>query len=163
MHTLARQLPILALPTACATATLAPPQDRQVVFVEDSKAPKAEAYSRAHAYFAKTFTDANHAIKSRDEAAGQIVARGNVDCNVFRQTGDTNSYVATCTLDFQAKDNRVRIAFEDLKMLGEHGSEPSWGYLQIGSKEQAEKIRSCLEPVRAGIMKAVAGTGTGNW
>jgi hypothetical protein len=148
------------LATGCAT--LAPKEDRVAVFVENTTVPKSTAYSHALAYFAKTFRDANHAIQVRDEAGGQIVANGNVTCNELRQMGDSNDYSLSFTLDFQAKDNRVRIAFEELTMMDHQAKPVTWANNQITDKSKVDAVKPCLDPIRTGLLKAVAGSSE-NW
>jgi hypothetical protein len=157
-----RALLALAVVGLSACAGMAPKEDRQAVFVETTTAPKATAYSRAMAYFAKNFKNANHAIQVRNEAEGQIVANGNVDCNELRQAGDTNGYNLSFTLDFQAKDNRVRMAFEDMTMLDPKGKPVPWAYNQISDKSKAEAVKPCLAPMKDGVLKAISGS-TDNW
>ena len=142
-------------------ATMAPPEDRQVVYIENTTTAKTTAYNRALAHFAKTFTDSNH-VKMKDEASGQIVAHGNVACSVLKQAGDSNDYDLTFNLDLQVKDNRARIAFEDLQILDRHGVPFKYSYGQIIDKSKAEAVKPCLEPVRAAIAKAINGSDT-NW
>lgn len=59
-------------------ATLAPPEDRQFHYVENVNATKA-------------FGDAKAAIKVQNSDAGQIIAKGNYTCNIFRQAGESGA------------------------------------------------------------------------
>lgn len=153
---------VLAFVLSGCSAKLLTPEERQVQFIETTKVNKAQAYERALAYFGKTFGDSNSAIKVRSPASSQIIAKGNVACNVLRQAGDTNDYVLDFSLDLQAKDKKIRLSFEDLVI--KHGSGASvgqpvqWDYNQLSSVENREKIKECLEPLRKGVTRALAGT-----
>mgnify|MGYP001358319753 CR=1 FL=1 len=142
-------------------ATLAPPEERQVQFIENVSASKAEAFSRALAYFGKAFGDAHKAIKVQNADAGQIVAKGNYPCSIFRQTGDFSNYSVHFDLDFQAKDKRIRLAFEDMRMVDGNSDPVAWDYGQIDSREKAARVgRECLVSLKSSLLKAIDG---GNW
>ncbi len=152
--------------SSCTTAQLLPTDQRQVAFVDQTSVKKAEAYKRALAYLSKTYKDANHAIKVRDESGGQIVADGNVECDAFKGGAlDGAIYTLKFNLDFQAKDNKVRTSFENLEV-----TTPSGGGMivnagsQISGPEGLAKAKACVEPVRAALAKAVASEAVGsNW
>lgn len=142
-------------------ATLAPPEERQFQYIENVNATKAESYARALAYFGKAFGDARSAIKVQNAEAGQIVAKGNYECNIFRQFGDVATYSVHFDLDFQAKDKRIRLTFEDLQMFDSNNAPVAWEYAQIDSREKAARVgRECLGPLKGALVKAING---GNW
>ena len=143
--------------TLVACASIAPAEDRKIQYVDNTKATKQEAYNRALAHLGKSFGDANQTIQVRSPEAGQIVAKGLVVCNVLRQFGDVNDYHLHFTFDFQSKDNRVRFLFEDLEMKGNSGRSLAFATNQLTDKEKVEKIKGCLEPMRAGVLGAING------
>ena len=149
--------------TFAGCASLAPREQRQLQFVENTTAPKATAYNRAMGYIAKNFGNSNVAIRMKDEASGQIILKGNVACNEMRQFGDTNDYFLGFNLDFQAKDNKVRFLFEDLEMLKKDGTSVPFANNQLTSAGDTEKVKPCIEPVRSGMLKAINNTGNDNW
>jgi hypothetical protein len=145
-----------------ACATMLPVEQRKTQYIETTTAKRAAAYGRALAYLSKNFGDANEAIKLKDSESGQIVAKGNVTCNALRQWGDVNEYSLRFNLDFQAKDNKVRLVFEELEMISAAGAPVEWDYNQISSAANLEKAKSCLEPIRSEVLKAIS-AGADNW
>lgn len=143
-------------------ATLAPSEQRQTAFIENTTQTKATAYNRTLAYLGKNLGNSNFAIKMQDKDSGQIVTKMAIQCNHFRQGGDPKDYYLATNLDFQAKDNRIRLAFEDMVIHDETGKPVSWAYNQITDTKKAEEAKVCLEPVKAGILKAING-GNNNW
>jgi hypothetical protein len=139
-------------------ATLAPPEVRKVSYVEETKANKGETYQRALKLLAKKFGDSNSTIKVQDKEAGQIVAKGVVQCLVLRQAGDfLNDYNLGFTLDFEAKENKYRLLFEDLVILDATGKAFGYSYNQMTSAEQVEKVKPCLAPIRTELAAAING------
>ncbi len=149
---------LLIFPAFSGCATLAPVEDRKVEYIENTKAKKSEAYSAALAHFGKLFGNASAAIKISNAEAGQIVAKGVVECNVLRQFGEIYPHNLRFDLDFQAKDNRVRLAFENLVMTDHLGTEQGYAVRQLTDRAKVEQAKSCLEPIRAGLLKAIGGS-----
>lgn len=152
--------------SGCTTAQLLPAEQRQVAFVDVTNTKKADAYKRALAHLSKSFGDANSAIKVRDEAGGQIVAMGRVECDAFKGGSlDFAIYTLKFNLDFQAKDSKVRTAFEDLEVVTPVGG----GMIlnptsQISGPEGLAKAKTCVEPIRAALNKAIEKETVGaNW
>ena len=136
----------------CGSVTLAPSNVRTVEFKHKTNLSKSEAYIKGLAYISKSFGDSNHAIKAKDKTSGMIVVKGNVDCSVFNQTGDPNSYNLHFVLTFQTKDNKVRLLFEDLFMSDNLGKPTTWSYLQLTDAKQVKKAEPCLYSVREGFL-----------
>jgi len=130
-------------------------------------AKKADAYSKALAHLSKQFGDANSAIKVKNEASGQIVAKGAVLCNEL--PGDyVSNFDLSFDLDFQAKDNKARLLFEDLlikysssdKLLGSTNTNygrPAPAHMNIKNKEDVEKVGKCLQVIVDGVTKSING------
>ena len=148
-------LALALLTTSCAS--LAPAEQRKTQWVETTTQTKATAYNRTLAYLSKNLGDSNHAVKMKDADSGQIIAHMNVTCNQFRQGGDPHDYNLAFNLDFQAKDNRVRMTFEDMTMLDKNGAAVGWAYNQITDAKKAEDAKVCLAPVKEGILRALQG------
>lgn len=152
----------LLIITGCTMAQLAPASDRRVEIIQKTKATKTEAYNKALVYFGKRLGDSNHASKVADKEQGQIVIKANMPCNVFRQSLDPKEYFLAFDLDFQAKDNRVRLVFEDMRILDDHGQLFIFDYNQLVSAEQTQKAKSCLADVARGLASEINKT-TEEW
>lgn len=143
-------------------ASLPPKDQRTVQYTNETNANKSTAYNRALGHLAKNFKDANHAIKIQNKDDAEIIAKGNISCNIFRNFGDINEYNLQFDLDFQAKDKKVRLVFEDLMITGTDGRMPAFASSQITNAEKLEKAKECLEPIRNDLLKAIKGN-SDNW
>ncbi len=150
-------LGLTSLLVSCAVGVLAPSEIRKKEYVVTTKAKKADAYSKALAHFAKTFGDANEAIKIKNEGAGQIVAKGNVPCRALPGDG-ISEYNLWFDLDFQAKDNKVRFVFEDLIIKFGYNGSPAPTMFNIQKKEDVGKLDKCLKPIVDATMEAINGS-----
>lgn len=144
-------------------ATLAPPEERKVQFIDNTSATKAEAYNRALAQFGKIFKNSNQSIQVRNPDDGQIVAKAVIVCNELRQFGDINDYYLHLDIDFQAKDKRIRLLFENLEMMGPNGQHLDYAVNQLTDRSKVEKVKPCLEFIRTGIVSAISGVQKENW
>ena len=138
-------------------AGLAPKEVRQLAYVDEVKAPKSELYSRALAHFGKAFVDSNYAIKVSNEAAGQIVAKGTLDCAEPDMFGVRVPKLISFDVDFQAKDGKYRLALEDLMVVSKEGTADPLDSRQLTSSEKVEKVKPCFDEFRSRLKKAVAG------
>lgn len=154
-------IPVLL--SGCADAVMAPSADRKVEFIEPTKATQIDAYKKTVAFLAKNLGDSNRAVKMKDDAAFQIVSQVSVPCNIFRQTGDPNDYSLRSSLDFQAKDKRVRMAFEDLTIVNQSGKPFEYAYNQITTQAQAERAKECLRPLKDDILKSFDAPAAKDW
>ncbi len=155
---------LLLVFSACSTESyFAPVADRKVEFIDQTGVDKITAYRRALAHLSKTMADSNKSLKVHDETSGQIVAQGNVDCNSLRSpVMFATTMNAKFVIDFQAKDQRSRLVFEDVQMAMPDGSFTWSG--QIGSKEDMEKVRlECLEPIHAELINSIHDSKKDNW
>jgi hypothetical protein len=140
--------------------TLAPPEQRQVRNVIDSKGVKAgDAYKRALIWFAKSVNNANWSVQIKDENEKRIVANLRLNCADIQVStnilGNLNfiSFVA----DFQAKDDRFRLTFEDVHFFvrQQNGNEVTHG---PSSAEDLNEIDAkCLKSVRDSFTASVSG------
>jgi hypothetical protein len=150
-------LPVLlfSLP---ALAELAPLKDRRVEYVEQTGVVKKEmAYKNTLSFLSKIFNNANAAIKLRDDKNSQIIAKGILPCNATRPGYMFIDFDLYFNFDFQAKDGRVRIVFEDLTMKLADGSYTYAG--QIEGKEDVDSVKAeCLDQFRSHIVDAIKNT-----
>jgi hypothetical protein len=147
---------------ACGSAQLAPSSDRIHSEVIKTKYSKTQNYSKAMTYFAQSYGNAKKAIISKDSNSGTIIADGNVTCNVFRQTGDINNYSLAYRMTFNSKNKKIRLKYEDLRIINNLGENVGWSYNQLTSKSDSEKaIKKCLKPLISDIKKSI--TVSDNW
>ncbi len=155
---------LLIILSACSTESyFAPVAERKAEFIDQTGVDKTTAYRRALAHLAKTFENTETALKVRDEASGQVVAQGYTTCNSLRSAVMfATTMNAKFVLDFQAKDQRSRLVFEDVQITMPDGSFTWSG--QIGSKEDMEKVKAeCLEPIHHGLINSIQDSKKDNW
>lgn len=144
--------PALIFLVSCSAATLAPKNVRAIKYKERTSVSQNQAYTASLAYIAKNFGDANHAIKVKDKDAGMIVSKGNIVCNVLRQSGDPKDYSLKFNMSIKAIDHAYSLVFDDLQMLDDQGLPVRWEYNQITDSGKVSKVKSCLEPLRQGLL-----------
>jgi len=147
-------LPLLIL-VSCGSATLAPQNQRIVKFNEKVTGNKSAIYTSVLGYLAKNLGDSNSAIKMQDKDSGMIITKMNVDCNVFRQFGDVNSYFVQTNLTAKAEENNLKLSFEDLVMVDKLGTPFSYEYGQITDQSKTEKVKECLTPIKDSILSSI--------
>lgn len=148
-------LPLAFLVVSCTMAQLPPPEQRRITLNEKVKGTKNQLYVATLTSLTKNLGNSNSAIKMQDKDAGVIVAKMNISCNIFRQTGDINEYSLSFNFSSKASDNLLKMDFEDLKIVGDTGKEVTWEYNQITNKEKVEKAKACLEPVKSKIIAEI--------
>lgn len=154
-----KSLTIASFLVLCSGCASLPPADqRQTQFVDSTSASKTVAYKRALAEFSKGFNDANRSLQLKDEESGQIVAKGNISCDIFRQPGDVNEYSLAFVMDFQAKDKKARFKFTDMVINDKYGQPVTWEYNQLTDSEKVEKAKECLKPLHENALKAIGGS-----
>ncbi|MCB1194477.1 MAG: DUF4468 domain-containing protein [Leptospiraceae bacterium] len=121
--------------------SLGPKEIRHAEIIENTGVSASTAYSRANVFLAKVYGDSNSAIKVNDDKNKRIVGKMRI-LNCF------SNITVESDLDFQAKDKRVRIAFEDIQAFtvnmqtGQKAYE--WG--PSDSKDVEEIKEKCLIP-----------------
>lgn len=155
-------LPILAF-VSVGCATIAPPDVRKASFVEKTSQTKSASFNRALAYLAKNMGDSNSAIKLKDPESARIVVKMNSPCNAIRPWGDfMNNYSASYTADFQAKDKRFRLNFEDVHILVDQTG--ALAGTNISGAKEMDKVKSeCLSGVVASLKSAIDSGGGSDW
>lgn len=138
-------------------AGLAPKEVRQLTYVDEVKGQKNVLYGRALAHFGKAFVNSNYAIKVSNESAGQIVAKGTLNCADTDMLGIRVQKFVSFDVDFQAKDGKYRMALEDLMVVSKDGTIDPLDSRQISSAEKVEGLKPCFEEFRSGLKKALAG------
>jgi len=139
-----------------------PAEQRQVRNVVESKGVKAnEAYDRALIWFAKSLGNANWAVQIRDPQGKRIVANVKYHCTI--NTGSDilgNQNMIGFIADFQAKDDRFRLTFEDIifTVRQQNGNEVVHG--PTDEEQRSEIDQKCLIPVRDSITASVKGSRT---
>lgn len=136
-------------------ATLAPVEVRKKEYIEQIKVDKTTAYKKALAWYTKTANGNIDQIKLRDEESAHIIAKSSILCKAFNQTGDNSDYYLNFTFDFQAKDNKIKVSFEDLIMVDDLNSPLSFSYQQITDQSKVEKAQTCLRPLLDDLIKTI--------
>ena len=136
---------------SCATA-LIPKDQRKLVFTEETKLSKNDAYVNSLSFIAKNFGNSNEVIKAQDKDSGLLIIKGNTDCNIFKQFGDVNNYLLQFTLELNHKDNKVKMSFEDLFISSSTGEAVGWDYNQLTDKDKINKAGECLSSLKKGLV-----------
>jgi hypothetical protein len=81
-----------------------------VVFIEKVGVSQKAAYQSAKDWMAMTFNDSNSAIKVADESRAKIIAKAFIPSTL----PGCKPLNIESTIEFEAKDKRIRISFNDL-------------------------------------------------
>lgn len=144
--------------SGCVSISLMPPEQRKLEIIEQSGVSAKVAYSRALAWMAKSYVDFQSAFQLRDEMSLRIISPMHVMCPSNFKIGsifDTNEYKVRLSMDFQAKENRVRFLVEDIQvfttMRGDYPSGPQ-------NAGELDRLRSvCLQPVLDAFLDDITG------
>ncbi len=139
---------------SCATGII-PKEERQLTFVKETSQKKEVNHSKAMEYFSKTFQDISSTLKRNDLASQTIILKGNIACNLFRQTGDINDYSLHFILTVDSKDKKIRFLFEDLFIAHATGQPVMWAYNQLSDKEKVQQAGNCLKPLMDGVLSSI--------
>jgi hypothetical protein len=149
---------LTTLLSACSSGQLLPEQERKAEYIESIPGNKNELFNRALTYLSKKVTDSNHAIKLRDDSSAKIVAHLNTPCNAVRSALYIYELDADFNLDFQAKDSKVRVAFEDIVIIDRQSNHISY-MGQVDSKENFDKVvGECIKPIYSDLLKSIKTT-----
>lgn len=136
-------------------------EERQTQIIHETKSKKDEIFDRALIWISKRATDSNHSIKIKDKVEGRIIARLSTLCKPSGGIMSNTSYAGKIdfNLDLTAKDNKVRIIFDDILALQlAQGNRPE-APLGPEDKTDLEAIdKTCLTPIKKELIAAIEGT-----
>ena len=116
-------LSVVAL-ASCASAPIAPIEDRSMQKVHDIDLTKDEIYDLSLEWMARTFFDTKEVIELKDKDNGKIIGKG---ITFFRGKIGWFSANIPCrfTLILEAKDNKYRATYNNfVGLYGENYSRP---------------------------------------
>jgi hypothetical protein len=156
---------VVLLAASCARR-LAPIDVRTVSRVNEVRdIDKDTAYSRALVWFENNHDRAGIRVTSSDPATAAIVGSGEMQCNSSVGSGlramglGFNQNYLRFNVEFQAKDDRFRVAFTELYYYI-HDVRYDSSNLQQGPSNQADVdalYRDCLKDLEASLVQAVGG------
>ncbi len=148
---------IAAITLHCAS--LAPVEKRQVRNVIEVKGVKAgDAYDRALVWFAKSLVNANWAVQIRDKPNGRIVANMTLQCPELTNAMDSWAQNVSFTADFQAKDDRYRLTFEQIYWEARSHTGNTLMRGPSDDEDLAKIDAKCLASVRDSLRASVSGS-----
>lgn len=140
-------------------ASLAPVEKRQIRNVIEVKGIKADvAYDRALVWFAKSLVNANWAVQIRDKANGRIVANMSLQCQGLTNALDSWAQNVSFTADFQAKDDRYRLTFEQIYWEARSNTGNTLMRGPSDDEDLAKIDATCLASVRNSLQASVGGS-----
>jgi hypothetical protein len=153
---------IVLFMASCATVQIAPVKEREINQVVETKISDKEAYSAAQVFLAKNLVDSNSAIKYKDDNTKRVVSQIRLTCETKVTNWCTFTKVyADFNIDFQAKPNKFRITFDDIKLYLDcpDARSPTQDQL-IGptdKKDLSEIDKKCLAPFREQFINSIIG------
>ncbi len=131
-----------------ACLTVMPITDRKMERIIQTDLNKNLAYDRALTWFAKNLNNSNQAVQIRDKETSRIVSNMQTEClgSSLNTAFGQRSFV-TFSIEFQAKDNRARIRFENIE---HYVMTPAITHADAGpwSADDLEEIKTkCLNPI----------------
>jgi hypothetical protein len=132
-------LSVIAL-ASCATAPIAPIEDRSMQKVHEIDLTKNEIYDISLEWMARTFFDSKEVIELKDKDNGKIIGKGIIG---FRGKIGWFSANIPCrfTLIVEAKDNKYRATYHNFVVLkGENQTRPE----PLEQKEYVDAVKTKL-------------------
>src|SRR4051794_5621911 len=99
---------------SCSAAQLTLAEQRKITHLKGTKSCLNIATLES---VTKNLGNAHNAIQMQDKDAGIVVAKMNMSCSVFRQTGDINKYNLAFNFSAKASDNQLELEFDDLRIV----------------------------------------------
>lgn len=143
---------MLILTTSCASYVetmypkLLPKEQRQKEYLISHTLKKKMAFQKISIWTAKSFSNANEAIKLRDIEMGTLIAKGNVSCDTLDLgNGFASDKRLDLTLEITVDDNNAKIDVTDIIALGSSAWDS--GY-RPSTKEEMDKFTgACIDPL----------------
>jgi len=134
---------------SCASAPIAPIEDRSMQKVHDIDLTKNEIYDMSLEWMARTFFDNKEVIEIKDKENGKIIGKG---ITTFKGKIGWFSANIPCrfTLIVEAKDNKYRTTYNNLVGLyGENQSRPE----PLEQKEYVDAVKAKLAVIDDGLYR----------
>lgn len=147
---------VIALFFSCTTL---PREKRIVTSIYDTTADKNLAFDRLNNWLIKSLGNANFAVQLRDKDKGRIISNASINCRELNGItyGMSEKQKIDFTIDFTAKDNKVRIVFGDIShtSIASNGMTYNLGPTSEGQIIDIDKI--CFEPIKKEMLEAING------
>ena len=137
----------VSIVASCASAPIAPIEDRSMRKVHDVDLTKNEIYDMSLEWMARTFFDNKEVIELQDKDNGKIIGKG---ITTFKGKIGWFSANIPCrfTLIVEAKDNKYRTTYNNLVGLyGENQSRPE----PLEQKEYVDAVKAKLAVIDDGL------------
>lgn len=152
------RISILTVFAISSCVSLLPVELRQSEEVVETGVKKDVAYNRALVWFAKSLNNSNQAVQVKDPDAGRIVSNMRASCPDLGSALNALYYggqYVDVSVDFQAKDSKARIRFENIRHFGTNAYGQQFD-LGPTSQEAVEEIKTkCLSTISSQLLKAV--------
>jgi len=126
----------------CASK-LIPVEQRSFTTIKKNTKTKSQNFDDALMHLAVGFKTSK-AIKLQQKSRGLIIASGNIECNIFRQTGDINNYNLHFDLQFTASTGSKKFKYTNMYIASIYGEPVGWEYNQISSSKKLKEAKKCL-------------------
>jgi hypothetical protein len=139
-------LSVIAL-ASCASAPIAPIEDRSMQKVHEIDLTKNEIYDISLEWMARTFFDNKEVIELKDKDNGKIIGKG---ITIFKGKIGWFSSNIPCrfTMVIEVKDNKYRATYNNfVGLYGENQSRPE----PLEQKEYIEAVKAKLDVIDDGL------------
>jgi hypothetical protein len=140
---------LLGLCMSLNCVSLAPLETRQKSYIKElSGISKKKAYESAQVWFSKSFNDSKSVIQLRDESESRIIGKGILQCDVSYLPTEADASHHDFIIDFQAKENKIRIKIENILSYRIHPINREkiiWGPRSVEDVEKT--FIKCFEPL----------------
>ena len=123
---------------------LLPAKERTKNYSYTTKLDKKKSFQKLSVWAAKTFSNANEAIKLKDADAGVFVVKGNISCDALKLgSGYAKDQRVDFTMEIEVENKKAEIKISDIIGHAEaydDGARPS-------KKEELETVlKDCIDP-----------------
>lgn len=130
-------------------------ESRQAEYIVTTNLPAQQSYDRALLWFTKNLGNANFAIQLKDPEQKRIVVIAHINVNEGMGMNTWGEYRISFTIDFQAKDERARVQFTDVKKVDMKPTAFSQREAPTTQEEMNEIANRYLIGIRDSIMKGL--------
>jgi len=122
-----------------------PATDRSKSYEIITKLDKKKSFQKITIWSAKTFTNANEAIKLKDAELGVIVAKGNLPCEALKiGNGYGKNQRIEFTLEITADNKKTEVKVSDL--VGHSDGAYDDGARPSKKEEMDAAVKECVDP-----------------
>lgn len=125
------------------------PYERKVEYIFNVNADQDKSYREVNSWLAKKLRNSKYAIQLQDDKQKLIISKMATSCNTYNSSIEMN-------FNFEAKNKRVRIVFENISAIGSGSALQGLFPLYPSRQSQLDDFKSnCLDSYISEIKKAI--------